>query len=74
MGFLGMYARFTALWIVLLYTAIQKGPLAPDHESAHQSLTVGNEGRDLTIELAAAGPHTLHVGLVWWTLGILDLH
>jgi cytochrome d ubiquinol oxidase subunit II len=33
--------------------------------------TVGNEGRDLTIALAAAGPHTLHVGLVWWTLGMI---
>jgi cytochrome d ubiquinol oxidase subunit II len=33
--------------------------------------TVGTEGRDLTIALAAASPHTLHVGLVWWTLGML---
>jgi cytochrome d ubiquinol oxidase subunit I len=39
MGFLGMYTLITILWIVLLYTAIQKGPLAPDHENAHQSLT-----------------------------------
>lgn len=31
---------------------------------------VGNEGRDLTIDRALAGPHTLHVGLVWWILGI----
>jgi cytochrome d ubiquinol oxidase subunit II len=28
-------------------------------------------GRDITIALALAGPHTLHVGLVWWTIGIL---
>ncbi len=33
--------------------------------------TVGDNGRDLTIALAAAGPHTLHVGLVWWTLGMM---
>jgi len=33
--------------------------------------TVGNEGRDITLPLALAGSHTLHVGLVWWTLGIL---
>jgi cytochrome d ubiquinol oxidase subunit I len=39
MGFLGMYTLITILWIVLLYTAIQKGPPAPDHENAHQNLT-----------------------------------
>ena len=33
--------------------------------------TVGAGGRDITIPLALAGPHTLRVGLVWWTLGIL---
>jgi cytochrome d ubiquinol oxidase subunit II len=33
--------------------------------------TVGTDGRDLTIALAAAGPHTLRIGLVWWTLGML---
>jgi cytochrome d ubiquinol oxidase subunit II len=33
--------------------------------------TVGTAGRDITISLALAGSHTLHVGLVWWTLGIL---
>jgi cytochrome d ubiquinol oxidase subunit II len=33
--------------------------------------SVGNNGRDLTIALAAAGPHTLRVGLVWWTLGMI---
>lgn len=33
--------------------------------------TVGNDGRDITIALAIAGPHTLRVGLVWWTLGML---
>ena len=26
-------------------------------------------GRDITIPLALAGSHTLHVGLVWWILG-----
>ena len=33
--------------------------------------TVGTAGRDITIALALAGSHTLRVGLVWWTLGIL---
>jgi cytochrome d ubiquinol oxidase subunit II len=32
---------------------------------------VGAGGRNITIALALAGPHTLRVGLVWWTLGIL---
>lgn len=32
---------------------------------------VGTGGQDLTIARALAGPHTLHVGLVWWTIGIL---
>ena len=32
---------------------------------------VGTAGRDITIPLALAGSHTLHVGLVWWTLGIM---
>jgi cytochrome d ubiquinol oxidase subunit II len=33
--------------------------------------SVGNEGQDLTISRALAGPHTLRVGLVWWSFGIL---
>ena len=33
--------------------------------------SVGTQGQDLTIARAVAGPHTLRVGLVWWTLGIL---
>jgi cytochrome d ubiquinol oxidase subunit II len=33
--------------------------------------TVGTEGQDLTIARAVSGPHTLHVGLVWWTFGVL---
>jgi cytochrome d ubiquinol oxidase subunit II len=33
--------------------------------------TVGASGRDITIALALAGPHTLHVGLVWWSIGML---
>lgn len=33
--------------------------------------SVGSEGRDITIALAVAGPHTLHVGLVWWTFGMI---
>jgi cytochrome d ubiquinol oxidase subunit II len=32
--------------------------------------SVGNEGRDITIAAALAGPHTIRVGLVWWSLGI----
>jgi cytochrome d ubiquinol oxidase subunit II len=33
--------------------------------------TVGTEGRDITIANAKAGPHTLQVGLVWWSIGML---
>src|SRR5215469_7900647 len=32
--------------------------------------SVGTAGRDITIDRALAGPHTLQVGLVWWTFGI----
>jgi cytochrome d ubiquinol oxidase subunit II len=32
---------------------------------------VGTEGHDITVATALAGSHTLHVGLVWWTFGIL---
>ncbi|WP_263365455.1 cytochrome d ubiquinol oxidase subunit II [Edaphobacter bradus] len=32
---------------------------------------VGGEGKDITIARALSGEHTLHVGLVWWTFGIL---
>jgi cytochrome bd ubiquinol oxidase subunit I len=32
LGFLGMYTVISILWIVLVYTAIQKGPEAPTHE------------------------------------------
>jgi cytochrome bd ubiquinol oxidase subunit II len=32
---------------------------------------VGNDGQDITVARALAGPHTLRVGLVWWSLGIL---
>lgn len=32
---------------------------------------VGSEGHDITIARALAGPHTVRVGLVWWTFGIL---
>jgi cytochrome d ubiquinol oxidase subunit II len=31
---------------------------------------VGNDGRDITIDAALAGPHTIRVGLVWWSIGI----
>jgi len=30
----------------------------------------GDPSRDITIQNAVSGPHTLHVGLVWWTLGM----
>jgi len=33
--------------------------------------SVGTEGRNITVDVALAGPHTLKVGLVWWSLGIL---
>jgi cytochrome d ubiquinol oxidase subunit II len=26
---------------------------------------------DITIAKALSGPHTLHVGLVWWTIGMV---
>ena len=32
--------------------------------------SVGSAGRNMTIERAIAGPHTLHVGLAWWSFGI----
>jgi cytochrome d ubiquinol oxidase subunit II len=33
--------------------------------------SVGGGGQDVTIARALAGPHTLRVGIVWWSLGIL---
>jgi cytochrome d ubiquinol oxidase subunit I len=38
LGFLGMYTVISILWVVLLWTAIQKGPLAPAHDHAPQHL------------------------------------
>jgi cytochrome d ubiquinol oxidase subunit II len=32
--------------------------------------SVGPVGRDITIDRALAGPHTVRVGLVWWSIGI----
>jgi cytochrome d ubiquinol oxidase subunit II len=32
---------------------------------------VGSGGQDLTIARGLASPHTLHIGLVWWTIGML---
>jgi cytochrome bd ubiquinol oxidase subunit II len=32
---------------------------------------VGNQGQDITVVRALAGPHVLRVGIVWWSLGIL---
>jgi cytochrome bd ubiquinol oxidase subunit II len=26
---------------------------------------------DITIDKALSGPHTLHVGLIWWSFGML---
>jgi cytochrome d ubiquinol oxidase subunit II len=33
--------------------------------------TVDGTGRDITIANAAAGEHTLHVGLIWWSFGTM---
>jgi cytochrome bd ubiquinol oxidase subunit II len=33
--------------------------------------SVGDAGQDMTISRALAGPHTLRVGLVWWTIGMM---
>jgi cytochrome d ubiquinol oxidase subunit II len=33
--------------------------------------SVGSEGQDLTVARALAGPHTLRVGIVWWSFGVL---
>ena len=33
--------------------------------------SVGTAGHDITIALAMSGPHTLRVGLVWWSFGML---
>lgn len=33
--------------------------------------SLGGEGHDITVTRAIAGPHTLRVGLVWWSFGIL---
>jgi cytochrome d ubiquinol oxidase subunit II len=31
---------------------------------------VGTQGRDLTVDQALSPPHTLHVGLIWWSVGM----
>jgi len=33
--------------------------------------STGDATYDITIEKALSGPHTLHVGLIWWTFGML---
>jgi cytochrome bd ubiquinol oxidase subunit II len=33
--------------------------------------SVGSAGQDLTVARSLASPHTLHIGLVWWTIGML---
>jgi cytochrome d ubiquinol oxidase subunit II len=33
--------------------------------------SVGNQAQDITIARAIAGDHTLHVGLIWWSIGML---
>jgi cytochrome d ubiquinol oxidase subunit II len=33
--------------------------------------SAGSSGQDLTVARALASPHTLHIGMVWWTIGIL---
>jgi len=32
---------------------------------------VGGLGQDITVDRAIAGPHTLSVGIIWWSFGIL---
>ena len=32
---------------------------------------VGTAGHNMTIASAISGPHTLHVGLIWWTFGMM---
>jgi cytochrome bd ubiquinol oxidase subunit II len=33
--------------------------------------SVGSSGQDLTVARALASPHTLYIGLLWWSIGIL---
>src|ERR1700722_16914671 len=33
--------------------------------------SVGNAGQDLTVARALASPHTLHIGMIWWSIGML---
>jgi cytochrome d ubiquinol oxidase subunit II len=33
--------------------------------------SVGGAGQDLTVARAIASTHTLHIGMVWWTIGML---
>jgi cytochrome d ubiquinol oxidase subunit I len=40
LGFLGMYSVLSILWIVLVYTAIQKGPKAPVVDEGHDGHTL----------------------------------
>lgn len=40
LGFLGMYSLLSILWIVLVYTAIQKGPKAPVVDEGHDAHTL----------------------------------
>jgi cytochrome d ubiquinol oxidase subunit I len=40
LGFLGMYTVLSILWIVMVYTAIQKGPLAPVVDTGHDGHTL----------------------------------
>ncbi|MBS1821983.1 MAG: cytochrome ubiquinol oxidase subunit I [Acidobacteria bacterium] len=40
LGFLGMYSLLSILWIVLVYTAIQKGPRAPVVDAGHDGHTL----------------------------------
>jgi len=40
LGFLGMYSVLSILWIVMVYTAIQKGPKAPVVDAGHDGHTL----------------------------------
>ena len=32
--------------------------------------SVGKENRDITVQMAMSGAHTLRIGLIWWSIGI----
>jgi cytochrome bd ubiquinol oxidase subunit II len=63
-------ANLVAFWGSCLYLASM---LAGAAAGLYPVLlpAVGNQGQDITVARALAGPHVLQVGIVWWSLGIL---